>query len=112
MFSSYFAAFVSIEGEHDNAMQQKFFYLLGNLSLVALALYKCHSMGLLPTATSDWLAFMEHKAVRTLYILVSFKIVWGYVHTVPDEFSSVHYVHTALLHIYALFTQNFEWLGI
>ena len=56
---------------------------------------------------------MEHKAVRTLYIIfVSFKIVWGYVHTVPDEFSSVHYVHTALLHIYALFTQNFEWLGI
>ena len=75
MFSSYFVAFVSIEGEHDNAMQQKFFYLLGNLSLVALALYKCHSMGLLPTATSDWLAFMEHKAVRTLYIFVSFKIV-------------------------------------
>ena len=29
--------------------------------MVALALYKCHSMGLLPTATSDWLAFMEHK---------------------------------------------------
>ncbi|CAH3153916.1 unnamed protein product [Porites lobata] len=56
------STFVSIEGEHDNAMQQKFFYLLGNLSLVALALYKCHSMGLLPTATSDWLAFMEHKA--------------------------------------------------
>ena len=112
MFSLYFAAFVSIEGEHDNAMQQKFFYLLGNLSLVALALYKCHSMGLLPTATSDWLAFMEHKAVRTLYIFVSFKIVWGYVRTVPDEFSSVHYVDTALLHIYALFTQNFEWLGI
>lgn len=55
---------------------------------------------------------MEHKAVRTLYIFVSFKIVWGYVRTVPDEFSSVHYVDTALLHIYALFTQNFEWLGI
>lgn len=75
MFSLYFAAFVSIEGEHDHAMQQKFFYLLGNLSLVALALYKCHSMGLLPTATSDWLAFMEHKAVRTLNIFVSLKIV-------------------------------------
>ena len=57
------SAFVSLEGEHDHVILQKFFYLLGNLSLVALALYKCHSMGLLPTATSDWLAFMEHKTV-------------------------------------------------
>jgi len=55
------STFVSLEGEHDHVILQKFFYLLGNLSLVALALYKCHSMGLLPTATSDWLAFMEHK---------------------------------------------------
>ncbi|PFX20045.1 ER membrane protein complex subunit 4-like [Stylophora pistillata] len=55
------STFVSLEGEHDHVALQKFFYLLGNLSLVALALYKCHSMGLLPTATSDWLAFMEHK---------------------------------------------------
>ena len=60
-FYFFFVAFVSLEGEHDHVILQKFFYLLGNLSLVALALYKCHSMGLLPTATSDWLAFMEHK---------------------------------------------------
>lgn len=112
MLSLYFAAFVSIEGEHDRAMQQKFFYLLGNLSLVALALYKCHSMGLLPTATSDWLAFMEHKAVRTLYIFLSFKFLRGYVHTVPDSFLTTLYVHTALLNMFSLFTQNNEQLGI
>lgn len=57
------STFVFLEGEHEHVTLQKFFYLLGNLSLVALALYKCHSMGLLPTATSDWLAFMEHKTV-------------------------------------------------
>jgi len=55
------STFVSLEGEHEHVTLQKFFYLLGNLSLVALALYQCHSMGLLPTATSDWLAFMEDK---------------------------------------------------
>uniref|UniRef100_A0A1A9WS79 ER membrane protein complex subunit 4 n=1 Tax=Glossina brevipalpis TaxID=37001 RepID=A0A1A9WS79_9MUSC len=38
---------------------QKLIYFLGNLSNVAIALYKCHSMGLLPTHASDWLAFIE-----------------------------------------------------
>lgn len=38
---------------------QKAAYILGNLLGVALALYKCHSMGLLPTHASDWLDFVE-----------------------------------------------------
>lgn len=38
---------------------QKLIYFLGNLANVALALYKCQSMGLLPTHASDWLAFVE-----------------------------------------------------
>lgn len=38
---------------------QRIVYFLGNLANVALALYKCHSMGLLPTHASDWLAFVE-----------------------------------------------------
>ena len=33
--------------------------LAGNLAGVALAMYKCHSMGLLPTHVSDWLAFAD-----------------------------------------------------
>ncbi|KAJ8867198.1 hypothetical protein PR048_030993 [Dryococelus australis] len=49
--------FKMIEGSH--AMGQKFVYLLGNVICVAVALYKCHSMGLLPLHTSDWLAFVE-----------------------------------------------------
>lgn len=41
------------------AFGQKFVYFLGQLLNIALALYKCQSMGLLPTHASDWLAFVE-----------------------------------------------------
>ncbi|KAK7073280.1 ER membrane protein complex subunit 4 [Halocaridina rubra] len=51
------ATFKTIEGTH--ATLQKLVYLLGNLVNVGLALYKCHSMGVLPTHASDWLAFQE-----------------------------------------------------
>ncbi|KZT11114.1 DUF1077-domain-containing protein [Laetiporus sulphureus 93-53] len=36
---------------------QKLAYLLCNLLTLALGLWKCRSMGLLPTGTGDWLAF-------------------------------------------------------
>ena len=36
---------------------QKFVLVLGNLINIALAMYKCHSMRLLPRHASDWLAF-------------------------------------------------------
>ncbi|KAJ9600978.1 hypothetical protein L9F63_000873, partial [Diploptera punctata] len=49
--------FKMIEGSH--AVGQKLVYLFGNVVSVLLALYKCHSMGLLPSHTSDWLAFVE-----------------------------------------------------
>ncbi|XP_014283855.1 ER membrane protein complex subunit 4 [Halyomorpha halys] len=49
--------FKMIEGSH--AAGQKFVYFLGNIVNIALALYKCQSMGLLPTHASDWLAFVE-----------------------------------------------------
>ncbi|XP_034854896.1 ER membrane protein complex subunit 4-like [Mirounga leonina] len=38
---------------------QGLMYLIGNLMGLALAVYKCQSMGLLPTHASDWLAFIE-----------------------------------------------------
>lgn len=38
---------------------QKMIYFLGNMVNVGVALYKCQSMGLLPTHASDWLAFQE-----------------------------------------------------
>ncbi|XP_076041636.1 ER membrane protein complex subunit 4 isoform X2 [Oratosquilla oratoria] len=58
------ATFKAIEGSQ--VLLQKLIYLLGNLANVALALYKCQSMGLLPTHASDWLAFQE-PAMRMEY---------------------------------------------
>lgn len=49
--------FKVIEGGY--AIQQKFIFVLGNLVNIGLAIYKCHSMGLLPSHSSDWLAFVE-----------------------------------------------------
>ncbi|KAL7732167.1 hypothetical protein ACLKA6_010292 [Drosophila palustris] len=46
---------------------QRFVYILGNLANVALALYKCHSMGLLPTHASDWLAFVQPQTRLEYY---------------------------------------------
>ncbi|XP_014785082.1 ER membrane protein complex subunit 4 [Octopus bimaculoides] len=38
---------------------QKIVYFFGNVICLALAVYKCQVMGLLPTQPSDWLAFVE-----------------------------------------------------
>jgi len=51
------SAFKVLEGGY--AIQQKIIYIFGNLVVLALALYKCHSMGLLPSHSSDWLAFVD-----------------------------------------------------
>lgn len=45
--------------EGDQAILQKLIYFLGNVGCILLALYKCKSMGLLPTHASDWLDFLE-----------------------------------------------------
>ncbi|CRK90392.1 CLUMA_CG003989, isoform A [Clunio marinus] len=44
---------------NQNIALQKFIFFIGNLINIGLALYKCHSMGLLPTHASDWLAFVD-----------------------------------------------------
>lgn len=49
--------FKMIEGKR--ATVQRIVYALGNVLGVALAVYKCQVMGLLPTHPSDWLAFVE-----------------------------------------------------
>ena len=56
-----FTAFKLIVG--DQALIQKICYILGNLLGLGMAIYKCHCMGLLPTHSSDWLAFVEPQAV-------------------------------------------------
>lgn len=49
--------FKTIEGTQ--VWGQKFIFVIGNIVNIILALYKCHSMGLLPTHPSDWLAFID-----------------------------------------------------
>merc|ERR1712137_1118424 len=49
--------FKMLEGTH--AISQILVYILGQIVALGLALYKCQSMGLLPTHSSDWLAFIE-----------------------------------------------------
>lgn len=44
---------------NSNIAGQKFIFFIGNLINIGLAVYKCHSMGLLPTHASDWLAFVD-----------------------------------------------------
>ncbi|XP_013182956.1 ER membrane protein complex subunit 4 [Amyelois transitella] len=51
------STFKMVEGTQ--AIGQKFVYFIGNIVNIFLALYKCQSMGLLPTHSSDWLAFEE-----------------------------------------------------
>ena len=53
------------------AILQKIVWVFGNCLGIAVALYKCHSMGLLPTAPSDWLAFKEHRT-REEFIMGGF----------------------------------------
>ncbi|XP_041376017.1 ER membrane protein complex subunit 4-like [Gigantopelta aegis] len=49
--------FKMIEG--DQAILQKLVYLVGNVLCLAMAVYKCSVMGLLPSHASDWLAFVQ-----------------------------------------------------
>jgi len=51
------STFSSVEGPQ--AILLKIVFALGNLCQVFLALWKCQSLGLLPTHASDWLAFQE-----------------------------------------------------
>ena len=57
------------------AWAQKSVYFVSNLLGIALALYKCSSMGLLPTHSSDWLSFLEPQQVSCNFnVYLSLKI--------------------------------------
>ena len=58
------AAFTAIQG--NLAALQKLVFCLGNGAAVLLAVYKCQSMGLLPTHASDWLAFEQPQMVSAI----------------------------------------------
>ncbi|XP_040564519.1 ER membrane protein complex subunit 4 [Lepeophtheirus salmonis] len=52
------ATFKAFDSNH-NTLGQKIVFIIGNLINVGLAMFKCHSMGILPTHASDWLAFAD-----------------------------------------------------
>lgn len=56
-------ALKALESSSRRALQGLVF-LVGNGLGLALALYKCQAMGLLPTRPSDWLAFVTPPQVR------------------------------------------------
>ena len=64
------SAFKLIEGYQGPL--QKIVYLIGNVICLALAVYKCQVMGLLPTQPSDWLAFVEPQKVSWDFVLLFF----------------------------------------
>uniref|UniRef100_A0A914E2B8 ER membrane protein complex subunit 4 n=1 Tax=Acrobeloides nanus TaxID=290746 RepID=A0A914E2B8_9BILA len=65
------AAFKPLETENGTSLiVHKLIFLLGNMGAIALAVYKIHTMGLLPTHASDWLDFVP-PAERLQYILSS-----------------------------------------
>ncbi|KDQ59670.1 hypothetical protein JAAARDRAFT_33240 [Jaapia argillacea MUCL 33604] len=48
---------------------QKLGYLVCNLLTLALGLWKCRQMGLLPTGTGDWLAFESRGMAPELFLM-------------------------------------------
>ena len=55
----------------DQAIIQILVYILANLVGIGVGLYKFHNMGLLPTAQSDWLEFMEERQVGVVTLQLS-----------------------------------------
>ncbi|VDM70533.1 unnamed protein product [Strongylus vulgaris] len=53
-----------------NMIVHKIIFILGNLGAIALAIYKVHTMGLLPNTPSDWLEFIPQPQ-RVQYSIVS-----------------------------------------
>jgi hypothetical protein len=56
---SYKEVFDKLTG--DQRVLQKFLYLLANVLILGLGVWKLHGMGLLPTAQSDWVEFIEAR---------------------------------------------------
>lgn len=60
-------AFQAFESKNSSStLLPKIVYCLMQLAVMALGLWKCQQMGLLPTASSDWLAFLSPKIPREL----------------------------------------------
>lgn len=88
------AALKALESSSRRALQGLVF-LVGNGLGLALALYKCQAMGLLPTRPSDWLAFVAPPQVRPdtrvppYPCMLGFPLAWtpGFPHSPPFSLS-------------------------
>ncbi|GAB9462771.1 putative membrane protein [Globisporangium polare] len=56
-------SFASVNDGVIDLVQPKLVYVAGNLANVAMALYKCANMGLLPTTAADWTWLLPIKQV-------------------------------------------------
>ncbi|KJH47078.1 hypothetical protein DICVIV_06838 [Dictyocaulus viviparus] len=65
------ATFKPLEDQNaGNLIIHKIIFVLGNMGAIALAIYKVHTMGLLPNTPSDWLEFIPQPQ-RVQYSIVS-----------------------------------------
>lgn len=62
------------EDEKIDLTLQKITFCFLNLLVIGMGVYKCGSMGLLPTSTSDWLAFETSPQVKNSRMLFDFGI--------------------------------------
>ena len=51
------------EGTHDRLLMPKAVFILGQILSIVLGIVKLQYMGLLPTTTSDWLAWETYNEV-------------------------------------------------
>jgi hypothetical protein len=57
---------------------QKVVYVLCNLLTLGVGLWKCRSMGLLPTGSGDWLAFETRGLVRSLSLSIVMTCLYSF----------------------------------
>jgi hypothetical protein len=55
------AVFEKFAGAKGSLLQPKLLYIAMNLASLGVAVYKCASLGLLPTTPSDWIALLPVK---------------------------------------------------
>ena len=71
------SVFKRFESEQQNLNLPMLTFILIQAGNFLLGVYKCSSMGLLPTASSDWLAFMEKPLVLISNLGIG-KVYWRF----------------------------------
>lgn len=64
-------AFSRLDSPGQSLLLPKLVFVACQLAGIGIGLYKCWSMGLLPTESSDWLAWRQPRIVRTFLLTVA-----------------------------------------